>query len=691
MDRSPLTSLPHNTFSTPTASSSSAAGPSNALASASASAPGKPKPKLAPIFTRKRRATVSEHDENTSVPIAPGNAMASTGVVGRVKRVHHAPQATAVRVSASSSSTASSSPSPMDVDERDAGVDVDNLLLPARGHSRVGSIHDYFSPSTSLSYGRVEKMKGSEREATRVVVPKPESGVWRRGRRRVGVGRSLLERDTFIPTQPPYLSTLVHSVLPYHPLVPPSVILLPSVHPPMGRPREFAPPMALSFNHIAKQWDASEARTRGMRRLIAVAGEEGGVRIVDVDEGLGVHREEKGWWWRAHGNAIFDIKWSGDDKRVLTSSGDLSTRLHALTTPTPTLLATLRGHTSSIKTSAFIDPSRGAGIDPSVSSSVIATAGRDGNILIYDVRCQGRDTRSSESPGLDMEEGGSRSVSRERYRDGVPGFVAQASERSLDPVMVIKGAHGDGKRSGRSATRSVTSLVALQSMPGVLASGGSFDGIVKLWDLRFPEPTARSPNPRPSCTPVGCLLDPTVQGSSPSRRARSINALCESPVNGDLYALCGDSKIHTLRPSAALHQTAADSPVAELDSPSREAIQPKTFSDPNLLVQSFYLRLSISPDGRYLASGSCRGGLMTWDTQARGEETQKATRLGLGMGGVGWPEHKDREICAVDWGKDMVAASADDLATRIWRENRVAARYLKEDPMAASEEWIGAM
>jgi denticleless len=55
----------------------------------------------------------------------------------------------------------------------------------------------------------------------------------------------------------------------------------------------------------------------GKQRLLAIGGEEGGVRIIDVDEGLGVHREEKGQWWRAHPNAVFDLKWSGDDTRIV--------------------------------------------------------------------------------------------------------------------------------------------------------------------------------------------------------------------------------------------------------------------------------------------------------------------------------------------------------------------------------------
>ena len=113
------------------------------------------------------------------------------------------------------------------------------------------------------------------------------------------------------------MSTLVTSLAPYNPLTPPSILLLPSLHPPTGRPRDFAPPLSVAFSHIAKRWDASEARSAGLRRLIAVAGEEGGVRILDVDEGLGSHREEKGFWWRAHSNAVFDMKWSGDDCRIV--------------------------------------------------------------------------------------------------------------------------------------------------------------------------------------------------------------------------------------------------------------------------------------------------------------------------------------------------------------------------------------
>jgi hypothetical protein len=42
---------------------------------------------------------------------------------------------------------------------------------------------------------------------------------------------------------------------------------------------------------------------------------------------------------------------------------------------------------------------------------------------------------------------------------------------------------------------------------------------------------------------------------------------------------------------------------------------------------------------------------MTWDTTKSGE---KAVRLDMGLGGVAWAPGKEREISAVDWGRDLV-------------------------------------
>ncbi|WWC67141.1 uncharacterized protein I206_101048 [Kwoniella pini CBS 10737] len=685
--REPLSSIPLNTPQRVNA----VAGPSKHTSSTSKITPSSSTKKLAPIFLTKRRTpttSTTQYVNNENAPPLSGDGSPISRKRTRIDPPAPNSQSTSISLEYTPSSSSSSSTSTCTSHGHAysvSGLDVE--MDGGKNHVRMHSIHDWFLPSTNLNYERIKDGKKPEIDTSVRVEDLPNNGIWKRQRKRLGlkgIGSTIVDKRRLITAQTPYLTTLVHSLSPYEPLVPPSVLLLPSIHPPTGRPREFAPPLSISFNHVAKSHDAYASKELGLRRLIAIAGEEGGVRILDVDEGLGTHREEKGFWWRAHGNAIFDLKWSKDDSKVLTASGDQSTRLHALTTPTPTLLATLTGHTSSVKTTTFFDPSRSHS-DLSTSSSVIASGGRDGNILIYDVRSRGRRNADLDQAHIPRGE-------RERYSDGVPGFVAQPPSRGmeLNPVMTIRNAHGDGRRNGtgRTATRSVTSLVALQSMPGILASGGSYDGIVKLWDLRFPAPTTRSPEPRPTCTAMGSLPDPTIYSTSPSRRARSVNALCESPTTGDLYALCGDSKIHSLRPSHILNTSNQDGPEAgELD--LRESIGIKTFTDPNLLVSSFYIRLSISPDGRYLSSGSCKGGVMTWDTLNR--NTDKATRMTLGEGGVQWPVGKEREVGAVDWGKDMLAASSDDLATRIWRSNRDAAKWLKDDPIKASEEWGGCI
>lgn len=51
---------------------------------------------------------------------------------------------------------------------------------------------------------------------------------------------------------------------------------------------------------------------------------------------------------------------------------------------------------------------------------------------------------------------------------------------------------------------------------------------------------------------------------------------------------------------------------------------------------------------------------MTWDTagKADGDGQVGATRLGMGLGGIDWPKGKEREVSAVDWGKDLVSYSS---------------------------------
>ena len=83
--------------------------------------------------------------------------------------------------------------------------------------------------------------------------------------------------------------------------------------------------------------------------------------------------------WLAHHNAVFDCCWADGDASLVTCSGDQRCRLWDV--PTQACVATLRGHTGSVKTCAA-RPDAPWGL---------ATGGRDGSLCLWDTRspCRG--------------------------------------------------------------------------------------------------------------------------------------------------------------------------------------------------------------------------------------------------------------------------------------------------------------
>ncbi|KAL7420190.1 hypothetical protein Q5752_005156 [Cryptotrichosporon argae] len=527
-------------------------------------------------------------------------------------------------------------------------------------HSRTVSISDYF-PVTTLVRD-VRRKDASERGGLDNARAQGTEAVpaWRRARRRGMRPLTSLARSHYVADAPAsYVSTYV-SRLHADADLPPSKISLPALPDSTFLNRDHITALALAFSHSAKAYSARDAREAGAKRLLALGNEEGMLRVIDADEGLGVHPEAKGHWWRAHQNAIFDLQWTEDDSRILSASGDQTLRLHDLASGAPRLLATLRGHTSTIKTTTFVDPLRSG--DGAGDGNIVASGGRDGNIHLYDLRCPGTTKETSDAPVL-------RSA---RTRSAAKGSC-------LKPMLTLKQPHNGsscGRRAEmRSTSRSITSLIALQAMPGTLASGGSFDGIVKLWDIRALSSASSSSRMQ---QPLASLPDPTVSSRHPSRRPRSVNVLCESPTTGDVYALCGDSRIHALRPAAAL----CDPPAALLS---------HTYAHASLPPSAFYIRLAVSPDGAHLAAGSRSAGVQVWDTAAHAHDVAPTLTLDVPHP---WGQHAARQpldVNGIDWGKDLLAASSDDAATRIWRSDQVVAQWMRDEPAAAKADWVGAV
>ncbi|GAA5887296.1 hypothetical protein JCM5296_004593 [Sporobolomyces johnsonii] len=387
----------------------------------------------------------------------------------------------------------------------------------------------------------------------------------------------------------PYLETLLSSNEE-------QVVRIPSLQP----HRNFAPPFALAF---------SQASKAGGKQVVAVADEEGSVSFLggEKDEWTaGPSRHS----FRAHANAVFDLSWSRDDQLLATASGDQTVRLWD--TKTQTCVAVLSGHTCTIKNVSW---------DP-YNSQLLSTASRDGSIRVWDRRVRG-------------------------YAYVEPEGTA------IGTVNHIKNAHGTkGKgNKGRSATRSVTAVAYLQQQENLLASAGSADSVVKIWDLRRSH--SRRVNPAHYETNEDALL------ATPSARPHGIASMQVAPDGRKLYALSTDSRIYAFDPLNLTHPA-----------PLRTLVPPL----PSATAASFYVRCAVSPCSRYLASGSADGSLFLWDTEGDGTD---AVRV----------RGHEREVSGLDWGHEGLATCSDDHLVRHWRFNPSVARR-RTHPTSTTGDWV---
>lgn len=193
---------------------------------------------------------------------------------------------------------------------------------------------------------------------------------------------------------------------------------------------------------------------RGQGSTLAIASEQGTLELVNTrqrppwEPGLCstetastpspelLHTEPPRTVITAHSNAVLDIAWSSDDTNIATASGDHTAKIFC--PQSQALLHTLQGHTSTLKCVKWNPNHR----------DLLTTAGRDGCIMLWDLRQPTKDGR-------------------------------------LGPMLSIEGAH-DPRAHGHAASarnkgrdlsaRSVTSVVYLPASPQHLISSGSNDG-----------------------------------------------------------------------------------------------------------------------------------------------------------------------------------------------------------------------
>lgn len=126
--------------------------------------------------------------------------------------------------------------------------------------------------------------------------------------------------------------------------------------------------------------------------------------------------------FQPHANAILDMNFSSDDLLLATASGDQTGLIIDMPTQRPK--HAFHGHTMSVKEIRF-QPGQS-------SNNVVATSSRDGNILIWDLRCSGTNAPSPTPVATVGDMGMDTSI------DTTPHIINRAR-----PVNAIYDAHGN--------------------------------------------------------------------------------------------------------------------------------------------------------------------------------------------------------------------------------------------------------
>jgi len=349
------------------------------------------------------------------------------------------------------------------------------------------------------------------------------------------------------------------------------------------------PPFACRYNN-----------GRDHKKLLAIADEIGNVRIINTEKEGEIELKTQ---WLAHENAIFDIAWSLDDKKLITAGGDQTALLWDI--ETNKCLSGFQGHVSSIKSIVFHN----------TNPFICASGAREGSIMIWDLRCT--------------------------------GTVNENGDYIHKPANIIRNAHVPvtsnflKKKKDKTNQHIGVAAVHFLNKPGYLASAGTADGLIKFWDIRSNGSYLHRSNPVPAEVSIP---------SNHSKRPHGFSSLSLNSTGKYLFSACTDNSIYmynTLNLGKPIYR----------------------FTSPTYKCSTFYIKTSISPDNRFIASGSSDNHVYIWDITAPHRSPVKL-------------KGHENEVTAVSWCpidiKQMVTCS-DDTSIRIWNMNEELENKCKND------------
>ncbi|KAE8600545.1 hypothetical protein XENTR_v10013302 [Xenopus tropicalis] len=331
-----------------------------------------------------------------------------------------------------------------------------------------------------------------------------------------------------------------------------------------------------------------------MSHVLAVANEEGIVRLYDTecrDVQRLVVKE-----FMAHTNAVFDIAWVPGEHKLVTASGDQTAKLWDV--KAGDLIGECKGHQCSLKSVAF----------SKFEKAVFSTGGRDGNIMVWDTRCNKKD-------------GFYRQVNQ------ITGAHNALDKQTPSKVKKRK-PYVRGLAPSVDSQQSVT-VVIFQDEHTII-SAGAVDGIVKVWDLRKNYSAYRQ-------DPVPAKLFPYPGNST---RKLGYSNLVLDPTGTNLFASCTDDNVYMFNATGLKTE-----PVSVFGGHQNS---------------TFYIKTSVSPDGQFLLSGSSDHSAYIW--QVSDPKVPPVTLTGhcQEVTSVAW--------CQSDFTK--IATCSDDNTVRVWRLKR---------------------
>lgn len=304
---------------------------------------------------------------------------------------------------------------------------------------------------------------------------------------------------------------------------------------------------------------------------LMTSGESGTINIITLENSQTSHTST----FNAHFNTIFDSVWSHDDTRILTASGDL---LGAVwDSETFRNVAKLKGHGGSLKC-----------IKQAPNNvHMVATASRDGQIFLWDLRTANH----------------------------------TAENREISPVGCVSNvANSIIYRGGRKKfAESYTGLEFVAD--GVIVAGiSAYDADIRLWDIRKMRTSIKKTEKIAQARFI-TSIDPLtnlrlnlswIVKSSLDEQSKFIKKYTSGLDIETLERIsAGNSWILKTPDSCSLIVSAVSNIIYVYDNIwSIDLAPPKEYHDHRA---SFFIKPCISPDGRYLACGSTDGSIGIWN------------------------------------------------------------------------------